>query len=266
GFKISEISFEGPEEALKESKNTQPAIFLHSAVVYNLLKDKIKISGTAGHSLGEYTALYSSGAISFEDGLKLTSKRGEYFSEISGGTMAAILGLEDSVVDEVCNEIAKEGLINGANYHCPGQVVISGEIALILKAMELLKEKGARRAIQLAVSGAFHSQLMKPAAEKFRGILDEVIFSEPGVKFIPNVTAEFTSDPAEIKENLYKQITGPVRWTKSIQNFISAGFDNYIEMGPAPVLKGMVKKISREVTLKPVTSADSLKKFLEGDQ
>ena len=246
GFKITETMFNGSSEELKQTKVTQPAIFLHSVILAKILGDNFKPEMVAGHSLGEFSALVSTGVISFEDGLKLVSKRATAMQkacDIQKSTMAAVLGLEDSIVEKVCNSI--DGIVVAANYNCPGQLVISGEINAINEACEKLKENGARRALVLPVGGAFHSPLMSPAKEELEKAIKNTIFHKPSCPIYQNVTASAVMDENEIKNNLISQLTSPVRWTHTIQQMVEDGASEFIEVGPGKVLQGLVKKINR---------------------
>lgn len=246
GFKITDIMFNGSAEDLKETKVTQPAIFLHSVILAKTLGDSFKPDMVAGHSLGEFSALVANGALSFEDGLKLVSQRAlamQKACELQPSTMAAVLGLEDAMVEKVCETI--EGVVVAANYNCPGQLVISGEVEAINKACEALKEAGARRALVLPVGGAFHSPLMEPAREKLAAAIENTTFSKPNCPIYQNVTASPITDETEIKANLISQLTAPVRWTQSVQQMIEDGATLFTEVGPGKVLQGLVKKINR---------------------
>ncbi|MFD1017449.1 ACP S-malonyltransferase [Winogradskyella rapida] len=247
GFHITDIMFEGSKEDLKETKVTQPAVFLHSVILAKTLGDSFKPDMVAGHSLGEFSALVASGALTFEDGLKLVSQRAiamQKACELQPSTMAAVLGLEDAVVEEVCKTI--DGVVVAANYNCPGQLVISGEVEAINKACEALKEAGARRALVLPVGGAFHSPLMEPAREELAAAIENTTFSKPNCPIYQNVTASAITDENEIKANLISQLTAPVRWTQSVQQMINDGASLFTEVGPGKVLQGLVKKINRE--------------------
>lgn len=249
GFNITDIMFEGTADELKQTKVTQPAIFLHSVILAKVLGDDFKPEMVAGHSLGELSALVANGVLTFEDGLLLVSKRAlamQKACEAQESTMAAVLGLDDAVVEEVCASI--DGVVVAANYNCPGQLVISGEIAAIDKACELLTEKGARRALKLPVGGAFHSPLMEPAREELAAAIEVTIFSEPTCPVYQNVAAKAVTSPAEIKENLISQLTAPVRWTQSIQAMVADGGTEFVEVGPGKVLQGLMRKIDRTVT------------------
>lgn len=248
GFSITDIMFEGTAEQLKETKVTQPAIFLHSVILAKTLGDSFKPEMVAGHSLGEFSALVASGALSFEDGLKLVSQRAmamQKACEAQPSTMAAVLGLEDEVVEKICE--ATEGIVVAANYNCPGQLVISGEIEAINTACEALKEAGARRALVLPVGGAFHSPMMEPAREELAAAIENTTFSKPNCPIYQNVTASAVTDAEEIKKNLISQLTAPVRWTQSIQQMIADGGSSFTEVGPGKVLQGLMRKIDRTV-------------------
>lgn len=254
GFEITETMFNGSAEDLKQTKVTQPAIFLHSVILAKMLGDNFKPEMVAGHSLGEFSALVSTGVISFEDGLKLVSKRATAMQkacDIQKSTMAAVLGLEDSIVEKVCDSV--EGVVVAANYNCPGQLVISGEINAINEACEKLKENGARRALVLPVGGAFHSPLMNPAKEELEKAINNTIFHKPSCPIYQNVTASAVMDENEIKNNLISQLTSPVRWTHTIQQMIDDGASEFIEVGPGKVLQGLVKKINRESVVSSAT-------------
>ncbi len=248
GFHITDIMFEGTAEELKQTKVTQPAIFLHSVILAKVLGDDFKPEMVAGHSLGELSALVANGTLTFEDGLRLVSKRAmamQKACEAQESTMAAVLGLEDAVVEETCAEI--DGVVVAANYNCPGQLVISGEIDAINKACEVLTEKGARRALVLPVGGAFHSPLMEPAREELAAAIEETTFSEPICPVYQNVVAKAVTDPDEIKVNLIAQLTAPVKWTQCVQAMIADGGTEFIEVGPGKVLQGLMRKIDRSV-------------------
>ncbi|MDE0966800.1 MAG: ACP S-malonyltransferase [Flavobacteriaceae bacterium] len=254
GFKITEIMFHGSAEDLKQTKVTQPAIFLHSVILAKLMGDSFNPDMVAGHSLGEFSALVSSGVITFEDGLKLVSKRAiamQKACDLQESTMAAVLGLEDSIVERICEEI--NGVVVAANYNCPGQLVISGEVSAINKACEKLKENGARRALVLPVGGAFHSPLMNPAKEELEKAINNTVFKKPTCPIYQNVTASAVVDESEIKNNLISQLTSPVRWTHTVQQMIADGAKEFIEVGPGKVLQGLVKKINRESEVSSAT-------------
>ena len=246
GFSITDIMFDGDAEALRETKVTQPAIFLHSVISYELAK-KSNPDMAAGHSLGEFSALTACGALSFEDGLSLVSKRAQAMQaacDVIKGTMAAVLALADDVVEQVCQDM--DGIVVAANYNCPGQLVISGAFAAVEAACEVLKEKGAKRALLLPVGGAFHSPLMEPAQEELAKAILETHFNTPSCPIYQNVTAAPTQDADLIKENLIAQLTGPVKWTQTIQQMREDGASLFTEYGPGKVLQGLVKKIDRE--------------------
>ena len=248
GFEITKVMFEGTAEELQQTKVTQPAIFLHSVILAKTLGNDFKPEMVAGHSLGEFSALVANGVLSFEDGLKLVSKRAlamQKACEMQVSTMAAVLGLEDAIVEEVCASI--DGIVVAANYNCPGQLVISGEIGAIDKACAAMIEKGAKRAIKLPVGGAFHSPLMEPAREELAEAINHTIFHKPICPVYQNVVAKAVINPTEIKENLILQLTAPVRWTQTVQQMIADGATEFIEVGPGKVLQGLVRKIDRTV-------------------
>jgi [acyl-carrier-protein] S-malonyltransferase len=247
GFHITDIMFEGSAEDLKETKVTQPAIFLHSVILAKTLGDTFKPDMVAGHSLGEFSALVAAGALTFEDGLKLVSQRAQAMQkacELQPSTMAAVLGLEDAIVEKICTTI--EGVVVAANYNCPGQLVISGDVEAIIRACEALKEAGARRALVLPVGGAFHSPLMEPAREELAAAIENTTFSKPKCPIYQNVTASAITNENDIKANLISQLTAPVRWTQSVQQMIEDGASHFTEVGPGKVLQGLVRKIHRE--------------------
>ncbi|MGJ8743747.1 ACP S-malonyltransferase [Polaribacter sp.] len=248
GFSITDIMFEGTAEQLKETKVTQPAIFLHSVILAKVLGDSFQPEMVAGHSLGELSALVANGVLTFEDGLKLVSKRAlamQKACEAAPSTMAAVLGLDDIVVEETCAEI--DGVVVAANYNCPGQLVISGEIAAVEKACAVLTEKGARRALLLPVGGAFHSPMMEPARAELAAAIEATEFSKPTCAVYQNVVAKAVTSPDEIKENLIAQLTAPVKWTQCVQAMIADGGTEFIEVGPGKVLQGLMRKIDRSV-------------------
>lgn len=245
-FSITDIMFEGSAEDLKETKVTQPAIFLHSVILAKTLGDAFQPDVVAGHSLGEFSALVANGTLTFEDGLKLVSQRAlamQKACELQPSTMAAVLGLEDAIVEEVCN--ATKGTVVAANYNCPGQLVISGDVDAINAACETLKAKGARRALVLPVGGAFHSPLMEPAREELAAAIENTTFNTPKCPIYQNVTANAVKDEAAIKSNLIAQLTAPVRWTQSVKQMLTDGTTHFTEVGPGKVLQGLVKKIDR---------------------
>ncbi|WP_299244255.1 ACP S-malonyltransferase [uncultured Aquimarina sp.] len=248
GFEITKIMFEGTADELKQTKVTQPAIFLHSVILSKVLGDSFKPDMVAGHSLGEFSALVANGTLNFEDALRLVSKRAlamQHACELKPSTMAAVLGLDDEVVEKGCEEI--DGIVVAANYNCPGQLVISGEVEAIEKACELMKEKGARRALVLPVGGAFHSPLMEPAREELAAAIEATTFNTPNCPIYQNVTTTAVTDPEEIKKNLIAQLTAPVKWTQSVQNMMKDGATSFTEVGPGKVLSGLVKKVDRSI-------------------
>ena len=248
GFRISDIMFSGTDEELKQTNVTQPAIFLHSVILAKVLGDDFKPEMVAGHSLGEFSALVAANALSFEDGLKLVIARANAMQkacEVQPSTMAAILGLADEVVEQVCAGI--EEVVVPANYNCPGQLVISGSIEGIDKACEQLTAAGAKRALKLNVGGAFHSPLMEPAKVELQAAIEATEINAPVCPIYQNVNAQPTSDPAVIKANLIAQLTGAVKWTQTATNMIADGGNDFVEVGPGNVLQGLVKKVSREV-------------------
>jgi [acyl-carrier-protein] S-malonyltransferase len=247
GFRITDIMFEGTAEELKETKVTQPAVFLHSVILAKTLGEDFKPEMVAGHSLGEFSALVANGTLSFEDGLKLVSQRAlamQKACEITPSTMAAVLGLADNIVEEVCDSV--DGVVVAANYNCPGQLVISGETSAVEKACEAMKAAGAKRALILPVGGAFHSPMMEPAREELAAAIEATTFSTPICPVYQNVTANAVSDAAEIKKNLIIQLTAPVKWTQSVQQMIADGATLFTEVGPGKVLAGLINKIDKE--------------------
>lgn len=247
GFRITDIMFEGTADDLKQTKVTQPAIFLHSVLLSKTLKD-FNPNMVAGHSLGEFSALVANKALTFEDGLSLVYKRAiamQKACEVEPSTMAAIVGLKDEVVEKVCENI--DDVVVAANYNCPGQLVISGSVTGINKACEILTEKGAKRALKLAVGGAFHSPFMKPAREELALAIESTTISKPVCPVYQNVNAKPEVDPKIIKQNLIAQLTSPVRWTQTIQNMIADGATSFTEIGPGKVLQGLVKKVNRQM-------------------
>ncbi|MDL2222058.1 ACP S-malonyltransferase [Parabacteroides sp. OttesenSCG-928-N08] len=251
GFRITDLMFEGTDEDLRQTKVTQPAIFLHSVILAKTLGEEFRPDMTAGHSLGEFSALVAAGALSFEDGLLLVSKRAmamQKACELTPSTMAAVLGLPDEKVEEVCAGITDEVVVC-ANYNCPGQLVISGSFAGIDKACEQLLAAGAKRALKLNVGGAFHSPLMEPARAELAAAIEATTINQPVCPVYQNVNAKPESDPVAIKANLIAQLTSPVRWTQSVQQMIADGADHFVELGPGSVLQGLVKKIDRSMTV-----------------
>ncbi len=257
GFRITDLMFEGTPEDLRQTKVTQPAIFLHSVILAKALGDEFKPDMVAGHSLGEFSALVAAGALNFEDGLRLVSARAQAMQkacEINPSTMAAIIALPDEKVEEVCAGI--EGVVVCANYNCPGQLVISGEEAAIDKACEVLKAAGAKRAMKLPVGGGFHSPCMEPARAELAEAIERTNFTTPSCPVYQNVDALPYTDPAEIKGLLISQLTAPVRWTQTVKNMVADGATEFVELGPGKVLQGLVSKISRDVTVAGYQSLD----------
>lgn len=249
GFRITDLMFAGTDDDLKQTKVTQPAIFLHSVILAKTLGDQFQPDMVAGHSLGEFSALVAAQALSFEDGLTLVSKRAQAMQkacELTPSTMAAVLALPDEEVEKICAAITSE-IVVCANYNCPGQLVISGSEPGIDKACEELLAAGAKRALKLKVGGAFHSPLMEPARAELAEAIEKTVINQPICPIYQNVNAKAATDPAIIKENLIAQLTSPVRWTQTIQNMIADGADHFIELGPGTVLQGLVKKINKEV-------------------
>ena len=254
GFDITKIMFEGSAEELKETKVTQPAIFLHSVALFKALGDSAVPQMVAGHSLGEISALVANGVLSFDDGLRLVSQRAQAMQKACDSvpsTMAAILGLEDELVEAVCADV--DGVVVAANYNCPGQLIISGEIEAVNEACERLKERGAKRALVLPVGGAFHSPLMEPAREELAAAIEKTTFSTPTCPIYQNVSTTAVTDPAEIKKNLLFQLTAPVKWTQSVENMLKDGATEFIEVGPGKVLQGLVKKVDRQTATSSAT-------------
>ena len=263
GFDIKKVSFEGPIEDLKQTKTTQPAIFILSVIINRLLEEKgIKPVITAGHSLGEYSALVCAGVMSFEDALEVVRIRGaemQKAGEVNPGTMAAVVGLpDDNLIFDACKEASIAGIVQPANFNSPGQIVISGSIDGVRKGMEIAKAKGAKIVKELVVSGAFHSPLMQSAVEPLSTKLQAVNFSDPTIPVVPNVTARPSTDKAEMKKLLVDQVTAPVLWTKTIEAMIAEGVDTFIEVGPGNVLQGLGKRISKEVRFFGVQNLDEL--------
>ena len=250
GFSITDIMFSGTDEDLKQTKVTQPAIFLHSVILSKILGKNFAPQMVAGHSLGEFSALVANEALSFEDGLQLVAKRATAMQkacELQPGTMAAVLGLEDAKVEDLCATV--DGIVTPANYNCPGQLVISGELKAVEAACEKMKEAGAKRALVLPVGGAFHSVLMNPAEEELAAAIEQTTFHKPLCPVYQNVTTTAVSNEANIKKNLIKQLTAPVKWTQSVQQMIADGATEFIEVGPGKVLQGLVKKINKEAVV-----------------
>jgi [acyl-carrier-protein] S-malonyltransferase len=254
GFDIQSIMFEGSDEALKQTNVTQPAIFLHSTILAACLGESFAPDMVAGHSLGEFSALVANKTLTFEDGLRLVAKRAvamQKACEMAPSTMAAILGLEDEVVERICAGIA--GVVVPANYNCPGQLVISGSLAAIDEACTQLSAAGAKRALVLQVGGAFHSPLMEPAREELAAAIEATHFAQPICPVYQNVNAQAVTDPAQIKANLVTQLTGAVRWTQIMQNMLADGCTEVIEVGPGKVLQGLFKKVDREISTSSAT-------------
>ncbi|MCS4224746.1 ACP S-malonyltransferase [Sphingobacterium sp. BIGb0165] len=248
GFRITDIMFSGTDEELKQTNVTQPAIFLHSVILAKALGDSFQPDMVAGHSLGEFSALVAAGALSFEDGLKLVSQRANAMQkacELQPSTMAAILGLEDTVVEEICAKV--DEVVVAANYNCPGQLVISGSIEGVDKACALLTEAGAKRALKLNVGGAFHSPLMESAKVELQAAIEATDILSPRCPIYQNIDAKPQTEPAIIKQNLIAQLTGAVRWTQTVQNILADGATAFVEVGPGNVLQGLVKKVDRQV-------------------
>jgi len=250
GFDISKIMFEGTKEELTQTKVTQPAIFIHSMAILKVLEDSFKPDLVAGHSLGEFSSLVAAGVLNFEDGLRLVSIRAKAMQkscESTNGTMAAILGLDNSIIEEICSNI--EGTVVAANYNCPGQVVISGEVSAVKNACEKLSETGARRALILPVGGAFHSELMKDAKDELSKAINETSFNSPICPIYQNVNGRPEHLVDNIKRNLISQLTSPVKWTQSVKKMIEDGCQDFIEIGPGKVLQGLIKKINRDTNV-----------------
>ena len=250
GFDISKIMFEGTKEELTQTKVTQPAIFIHSMAILKVLEDSFKPDLVAGHSLGEFSSLVAAGVLNFEDGLRLVSIRAKAMQkscESTNGTMAAILGLDNSIIEEICSNI--EGTVVAANYNCPGQVVISGEVSAVKNACEKLSETGARRALILPVGGAFHSELMKDAKDELSKAIKETSFNSPICPIYQNVNGKPEHLVDNIKRNLISQLTSPVKWTQSVNKMIEDGCQDFIEIGPGKVLQGLIKKINRDTNV-----------------
>jgi [acyl-carrier-protein] S-malonyltransferase len=259
GFRITDLMFAGTDEDLKQTKVTQPAIFLHSVILTKVMGDKFKPEMVAGHSLGEFSALVSAGAMSFEDGLKLVSQRAmamQKACEIEPSTMAAIVGLDDATVEQVCESISE--VVVAANYNCPGQLVISGSVAGVDKACALLTEKGAKRALKLAVGGAFHSPLMEPARAELAKAIEETNIVNPVCPVYQNVTATAVTDAAQIKKNLVAQLTAPVKWTQTAENMIKDGATLFTEVGPGSVLQGLIKKVDKTAQTAGISKLENI--------
>jgi [acyl-carrier-protein] S-malonyltransferase len=265
-FRIKSFCFCGPEESLRQTAITQPAVLTHSIAALEMLRAKgIQPDIVAGHSVGELAALVCSGALELEDGLRLVSVRAQAMSaagKTRSGTMAAIIGLDEDAVWKICEEANSAGLVRPANFNCPSQTVISGEERGVRRAIEVAKEHGAKRALELPVSGAFHSDLMKPAVDALRSALESITFATPTIPVVPNVTAEPTTDPRTLKDLLVEQVVSPVRWTETIQAIRKTGVDKAYEVGPGSTLKGLVRRIDRDLTVK---SAGTIEELTEGE-
>lgn len=263
GVKLSEICFNGPEETLKLTINTQPAILTTSiAVLKQLEKEGLKPDYVAGHSLGEYTALVAAGALSFEDAVWLVRQRGAYMQEAvppGEGTMAAVIGLDEERVKALCSEASSEGVVEPANYNSPGQIVIAGAAAGITKAISLAKDFGAKRAIQLPVSGPFHSSLLQPASEKLQKALQQITIKDAEIPVLANYTARIEMNSADIEKNLINQVSGAVLWQQSIEEMIELGVETFVEIGPGKVLSGLIKKIDKSVEIFNIENIDGIK-------
>lgn len=266
GFPLSEICFEGPEEELKKTSITQPALFTCSmAALAVLQKNHCAFEAVAGHSLGAYSALVAAGVLGFEEGVKLVRRRGELMEEAGKGrgTMAVILNLDEDKVAQACREASAQGVVEPANVNCPGQIVISGEKAAVAAACEKAKALGAKRAMELPVSGPFHSSLMKQAADGLRQALEGIVFSNPHKTYYSDIDAVTMTDPSQIKESLVRQLTAPVQWIKTIEKMNQDGFSSFVEVGPGKVLNGLVKKISKEAVVVNAGDVESIKLVCE---
>lgn len=267
GYSISKICFEGPLDTLKETRYTQPALFVHSAVLFDLLKDKIQFSSTAGHSVGEYAALYAAGVLSFEDGLRLVALRGELMFNsgiVRPGTMFAVIGLDDAIVEKTCKEITDENypeVVVPANYNSPGQLVVSGSRDVLRANADRFKTAGARMVKELVVSGAFHSPLLESSSEKLTAAINAINFKDAQVPVYQNVTAKPETFGAEIKKNLISQLTAPVLWSQTMVNFKNDNFDSFIEIGAGNVLQGLIKRTLENVNILGVDKFEDLSKF-----
>lgn len=264
GFDLKAVCFKGPEEKLKQTYITQPAIFVHSVAVFHLLKIKnITPEAVAGHSLGEYSALVAAGAMEFEDGLKLVQRRGELMHQAGRekpGTMAALIGLSPDKVYEICDQLKNEGIVQPANFNSPGQIAISGDITTVHKAIEQAKAAGAKKAVELVVSGAFHSPLMKDAQIGLKEALDKISIKDARVPLYSNVEAKPVQDAGRIRDLLYRQLTHPVRWQEIVENMIEDGYSNFYEVGPGKVLKGLQKRINRKIPCIEMGTVEQIEK------
>ena len=264
-FSLSKLCFEGPEEELKVTTNTQPALLVTAlAALAALQKQGASFQAVAGHSLGAYTALAAAGVLSFEDAVKLVRKRGELMEEAGKGrgTMAVILMLDEDKVAQACREASSAGVVEPANVNCPGQIVISGEKAAIAAACEKAKALGAKRAMELPVSGPFHSSLMKPAADKFRQALEQVAFTAPRISYYSDIEPVEMKDPAQIKESLVRQLMAPVQWIKTIEKMGQDGYTSFVEVGPGKVLSGLIQKIKKDAQVTNAGTVESIKAIL----
>ncbi|MCF8383349.1 MAG: ACP S-malonyltransferase [Chlorobium sp.] len=264
GFSISNIMFTGSEEELRQTRYTQPAIFLHSIAIASLL-DSEGVAMTAGHSLGEYSALCFAGAISFDDAMRIVARRGELMQNAgqqNPGTMAALIGMQDSAVENLLAEASSAGVVQAANFNSPGQVVISGDVAAVKKAIELAPSHGARMAKELVVSGAFHSPLMKPAEEQLAAALENVEIRDSRIPVCMNAVAMPVTAAPEIRKNLIMQLTSPVLWTQSIESMVGNGIREFIEIGPQKVLQGLIKRIDKSVTGSGIDTAEDIRRFI----
>jgi len=265
GFSISKLCFEGPEEELKKTTNTQPALLVSAlAALAVLKKNNAPFQAVAGHSLGAYTALVAANVLSFEDAVKLVRKRGELMEEAGKGrgTMAVILNLDEDKVAQACKEASAQGVVEPANVNCPGQIVISGEKAAVAAACEKAKALGAKRAMELPVSGPFHSSLMKQAADGLRQAMEQIAFSAPQVAYYSDIDAVEMKDPAQIKESLVRQLMAPVQWIKTIEKMGQEGYTRFVEVGPGKVLSGLIKKISKDAQMTNAGDVESIKAIL----
>lgn len=264
GMNLSHILFNGPEDSLKQTEFTQPAIFIHSVILASILR-RLDCVGAAGHSLGEYSALVAAGAIQYYEAVELVRERGKAMQQAgidNPGTMAAVVGLSSELVEEACNEASSEGIVQCANFNSPGQIVISGSVDGVRKGMELAKQKGAKLVKELVVSGAFHSPLMESAKEKLKTQLDKTNFYNAKFPVYANVTAKPVTDKNEIKDLLFQQVTSPVRWEEIIINMINDGFDDFVEIGPGKVLQGLVKRINPNVTISGIDKYADAEKYI----
>lgn len=263
---IGRICFEGPAELLQQTQYTQPALFLHGAILVDLIRDFLPATAVAGHSLGEYTAFYAAGVLEFEDALRLVQLRGHLMAETAAqqpGTMAAVLGLEDAHVEAVCTELSRDGGVVPANYNAPGQLVISGSVELVQEAIERLRVAGALKVVQLPVSGAFHSPLMEPARARLARAIAEIPFHPPRVPIYCNVSAEPVYDVTRLREALVAQLTSPVRWKQTLQRLYADGIREFVELGPGRVLQGLVRRTLQGVTVLGLDTAEDVRRVQE---